>query len=88
MNAARREPLRVAVELLQAALHEAVLVGLVVDGEVRPVAEPRRLATQDAAGFRGTQGGSNVAAQIASWVERTFTRTTIGGVTVYDLSAS
>ena len=49
MDAARREALRVAVELLEAVLHEPQLVGLVVDGEVRPVAEPRRLAAEDAA---------------------------------------
>jgi 4-amino-4-deoxy-L-arabinose transferase-like glycosyltransferase len=45
------------------------------------------VATQDAAGFRGTQGGSNAAAEIAAWVESTFTRTTIGGATVYDLTS-
>jgi 4-amino-4-deoxy-L-arabinose transferase-like glycosyltransferase len=45
------------------------------------------IATQDAAGFRGTQGGSNVARDIASWVEGAFSPTTIGGVTVYDLTA-
>ena len=45
------------------------------------------VATRDAAGFRGTQGGSNAAAEIAAWVEATFAPTTIGGVTVYDLSA-
>jgi 4-amino-4-deoxy-L-arabinose transferase-like glycosyltransferase len=44
------------------------------------------VATQDAAGFRGTQGGSDVAAEIAAWVESTFTPTTIGGATVYDLT--
>jgi hypothetical protein len=44
------------------------------------------VATQDAAGFRGTQGGSNAAAEIAAWVESTFARTTIGGATVYDLT--
>jgi 4-amino-4-deoxy-L-arabinose transferase-like glycosyltransferase len=43
------------------------------------------VATQDAAGFRGTQGGSNAAREIAAWVEVTFAPTTIGGVTVYDL---
>ena len=42
VDAARREALRVAVELLEAALDEADLVGLVVDREVRAVAEPRR----------------------------------------------
>ena len=45
------------------------------------------VATRDAAGFRGTQGGSDVAAEIASWVEATFSPTTIGGATVYDLTA-
>ena len=49
MDAARREPLRVAVELLEALLHEPDLVGLVVDREVRPVPEPRRLAAEDPA---------------------------------------
>ena len=44
------------------------------------------IVTQDSAGFRGTRGGSDVAADIAGWVETTFTRETIGGVTVYDLS--
>ena len=43
------EPLRVALELLQAELDQAHLVGLVVDGEVRAVAELRRLAAEDAA---------------------------------------
>ncbi|HYK95056.1 MAG TPA: glycosyltransferase family 39 protein [Candidatus Dormibacteraeota bacterium] len=45
------------------------------------------VATQDAAGFRGTQGGSSVARQIATWIEQTFAPERIGGVTVYDLSA-
>jgi 4-amino-4-deoxy-L-arabinose transferase-like glycosyltransferase len=44
------------------------------------------IATQDSAGFRGTRGGSDVAAEIARWVESTFRKSTIGGVTVYDLS--
>src|SRR5262245_18754520 len=48
VDAARREALRVALELLQALLHEANLVGLVVDREVRAVAEPLRLSAQDA----------------------------------------
>jgi hypothetical protein len=42
---------------------------------------------RDAAGFAGAQGGSDTAAQIAAWVEENFTPTTIGGTTVYDLSA-
>ena len=40
----------------------------------------------DAAGFRGTVGGSNSAAEIYAWVAANFRATTIGGVTVYDLS--
>ena len=44
------------------------------------------VVTRDAAGFRGTAGGSNAAAQISSWVSDSFTPTTIGGLTVYDLS--
>jgi len=34
-----------------------------------------------------TDGGSNTAQQIAEWVAATYTSTTIGGVTVYDLSS-
>ena len=35
----------------------------------------------------GTQiGGSDDASQIAAWVEENFTATTIGNVTVYDLT--
>ena len=41
VDAARWRALRVAVELLQARLRKAHLVGLVVDREVRPVAELR-----------------------------------------------
>jgi 4-amino-4-deoxy-L-arabinose transferase-like glycosyltransferase len=41
----------------------------------------------DAAGFRGTVGGSNSAAEIYDWVQANFRSSTIGGVTVYDLSA-
>ena len=48
VDAARREPFRVALELLQALLHEADLVGLVVDREVGAVAEPLRFPPQDA----------------------------------------
>ncbi len=44
------------------------------------------VATQDAAGFRGTQGGSAAAAEIAAWVAATFDASTIGGATVYDLT--
>jgi 4-amino-4-deoxy-L-arabinose transferase-like glycosyltransferase len=38
-------------------------------------------------GGRGVGGGSGDAAQITSWVESHFTATTIGGVTVYDLTS-
>lgn len=34
-----------------------------------------------------SNGGSNASGQIASWVESTFTSTTVGGVTVYDLTS-
>jgi hypothetical protein len=38
-------------------------------------------------GFGGTQsGGSNASSQISSWVQSTFTATTVGGVTLYDLT--
>src|SRR6185312_15212137 len=49
MDAARREALGVAPELLEAGLDDAHLVGLVVDREVRAVAEAVGLAPQDAA---------------------------------------
>ena len=49
VDAARREALRVALELLEALLREAQLVGAVVDREVRAVAEARRLAAEDPA---------------------------------------
>jgi 4-amino-4-deoxy-L-arabinose transferase-like glycosyltransferase len=39
-----------------------------------------------AGGFAGARGGSDVAAEIASWVEATFPAQTIGGVTLYDLT--
>src|SRR5581483_4288223 len=48
VDAARHEALRVALELLEARLRQPDLVGLVVDREVRPVAEALRLAAQDA----------------------------------------
>jgi len=36
----------------------------------------------------GTQnGGSSASQQIATWVQETFPSQTIGGVTVYDLTA-
>jgi 4-amino-4-deoxy-L-arabinose transferase-like glycosyltransferase len=39
------------------------------------------------AGVRGPGGGGGDAAAITSWVESRFTATTIGGVTVYDLTS-
>ena len=39
-------------------------------------------------GFGGPGGGSASSSAITSWVEQTFTATTIGGVTVYDLTAT
>jgi hypothetical protein len=49
VDAARDEALRVALELFQAGLGQPHLVGLVVDREVRAVAEARRFAAQDPA---------------------------------------
>ena len=37
--------------------------------------------------FGGQNGGSRVASQIATWVQENFTATTVGNVTVYDLTA-
>ena len=55
VDAARDEALRVALELLEAGLRQPDLVGLVVDGEVRAVAQALRLAAQDppAGGMEG-----------------------------------
>jgi 4-amino-4-deoxy-L-arabinose transferase-like glycosyltransferase len=39
-------------------------------------------------GFGQSMGGSSSAQAIASWVADTYTARTIGGATVYDLSAS
>jgi 4-amino-4-deoxy-L-arabinose transferase-like glycosyltransferase len=36
----------------------------------------------------GQQGGSSATSEIQSWVEQNFTATTVGGVTLYDLTAS
>jgi 4-amino-4-deoxy-L-arabinose transferase-like glycosyltransferase len=49
-------------------------------------------ASASASGFGGRGGfgpggGSGTSSAIASWVESTFTSTTVGGVTVYDLTA-
>ncbi len=35
----------------------------------------------------GSSTGSRVASQIETWVEANFTATTVGGVTIYDLTA-
>lgn len=39
-------------------------------------------------GFGTSMGGSNASSQIAAWVAQTFTSTTVGGATVYDLSSA
>jgi 4-amino-4-deoxy-L-arabinose transferase-like glycosyltransferase len=39
-------------------------------------------------GFGGQNGGSSTTSEITAWVEANYTATTIGGVTVYDLTAS
>jgi 4-amino-4-deoxy-L-arabinose transferase-like glycosyltransferase len=39
-----------------------------------------------AGNVRQSNGGSNTSSLIASWVEQSFTATTVGGVTVYDLT--
>jgi 4-amino-4-deoxy-L-arabinose transferase-like glycosyltransferase len=44
------------------------------------------VAGADAGGFPGTMGGADAPAQIADWVATHFEATTLGGVTVYDLS--
>ena len=64
VDAARREAFRVALELLEAALDEPDLVGLVVDREVGAVAEPLRLAAQDpsAGGVEGEDPEAAAAA--------------------------
>jgi len=41
----------------------------------------------DAGGFRGAIGGSQDAAEIAAWVEANYEQTSIGGMTLYDLTA-
>jgi 4-amino-4-deoxy-L-arabinose transferase-like glycosyltransferase len=46
------------------------------------------VATNDAAGFRGTRGGSDAAAQISAWVADHYSVTTIGVTTVYDVSVA
>ena len=41
----------------------------------------------DAGGFRGAIGGSQDAAEIAAWVEANYEPTSIGGMTLYELTA-
>ncbi|MFN8169623.1 MAG: hypothetical protein U0S36_12655 [Candidatus Nanopelagicales bacterium] len=38
-------------------------------------------------GFGGANGGSSATSEIAAWVQENFTSTTVGGVTVYDLTS-
>jgi 4-amino-4-deoxy-L-arabinose transferase-like glycosyltransferase len=38
-------------------------------------------------GFGGQNGGSSATSEISAWVEENFTAQTVGGVTVYDLTA-
>jgi 4-amino-4-deoxy-L-arabinose transferase-like glycosyltransferase len=52
--------------------------GYVADGRVHYVAA--------GGGFRGQQGGSDVATDINAWVSQNFTQVTIGGSTFYDLT--
>jgi hypothetical protein len=37
-------------------------------------------------GFGRADGGSSASSEITSWVESNFTATTVGGVTLYDLT--
>ena len=46
----------------------------------------RALTARGRPGGGGPSGGGNTAQQIAQWIAATRTSTTIGGVTVYDLS--
>ena len=39
-------------------------------------------------GFGGQTGGSSASSEISAWVQSTFTATTIGGQTVYDLTSA
>jgi hypothetical protein len=47
------------------------------------------LASGSGGGFGGGPGGgSGTSSEITSWVEQTFTSSTVGGVTVYDLTSA
>jgi 4-amino-4-deoxy-L-arabinose transferase-like glycosyltransferase len=39
-------------------------------------------------GFPGQRGGSSMSRQITAWVQQNFPARTVGGVTVYDLTAT
>jgi 4-amino-4-deoxy-L-arabinose transferase-like glycosyltransferase len=52
----------------------------------RYVAEGRIHWFVGGGGFGDSQGGSDAARQIGAWVAQTFTATTVGGTTVYDLT--
>ena len=39
-----------------------------------------------AGGLGQSNGGSNVSSQISQWVANNYTATTIGGITLYDLT--
>jgi len=39
-------------------------------------------------GGRGSAGTSSTASQIAAWAQQNFSATTVGGVTVYDLTTA
>jgi hypothetical protein len=52
----------------------------------RYVAEGRIHWFVGGGGFGGSQGGSDAVRQIGAWVAQTFTATTVGGTTVYDLT--
>jgi 4-amino-4-deoxy-L-arabinose transferase-like glycosyltransferase len=52
----------------------------------RYVAEGRIHYFVGGGGFGPSQGGSAAAQQIGAWVEQSFTATTVGGTTVYDLT--
>jgi 4-amino-4-deoxy-L-arabinose transferase-like glycosyltransferase len=55
---------------------------LVADGRIHYY-----VGGSDAAGFAGANGGSDSAQAISAWVGSQFSPTTIGGVTVYDLTS-
>ena len=46
------------------------------------------IASGSGAGSGGPGGGTSTASAIATWVKATFTSTTVGGSTVYDLTST